>query len=56
MAKTKFCIGTHLRLEYKWAYSARQALWRVWNEYKRYCCKVSWDQAVDGWKVSAVDS
>lgn len=56
MAKIYFKVYTNIRPEYRWAYSARQALWLVWHEYKGYGCETTWNQAVDGWEVSAVDS
>ena len=56
MSKSYFKVYTDVRPEYRWAYSARQALWLVWHEYKGYGCKTTWNQAVDGWEVSAVDS
>lgn len=56
MAKSYFKVYTDIGPEYRWAYSARQALWFVWLAYKGIGCKTTWNQAVDGWEVSAVDS
>lgn len=49
--KRLYRVGTHVGPEYRRAFTARQALWLVWNAYRGIGCKVSWGQAENGWSV-----
>lgn len=49
--KRLYRVGTDVGPEDRWAFSARQALWFVWDEYRRRGAKTTWAQAEAGWSV-----
>ena len=49
-------VATHVGVEYRYACSARQAMYIVWLEQKSLGSRVSWREACDGWETKAVDA
>ena len=47
--KYKYKVGTHVGTDYRWAFSARQAIYIVWLEQKAIGSRLSWRQALKGW-------
>lgn len=51
MEKRLYKVTTHLRDEYRRAFSAEQAVMLVWHEYKGYGCRLKWRQR---WTVEKI--
>lgn len=51
MEKRLYKVTTHLRDEYRRAFSAEQAVMLVWREYKGYGCRLKWRQS---WTVENI--
>ena len=49
--KHLFRIDTHLRSEWKWAYTSAQAAWLVYQEYRRYSCNMTFLECRRAWKA-----
>lgn len=51
--RTKYKVTTHLREEWRWASSPRQAAFLVYREYRRLGLKWSFLDCLDMWTVEA---
>ena len=49
--KAFFRIDTHLRSEYRWAFSSVQAALLVYREYRRHGLSMTFDECRRSWKA-----
>ena len=49
--KSFYRIETHLRSEYRWAYTSRQAALHVWREYRKHSLNMTFEEALRSWRA-----
>lgn len=52
--KRKYKVTTHLRDEYRWAFSPVQALYLVYSAYRRIGLRRSFKDCETSWSVSLI--